>query len=118
MQELSKEVLVAKLKDYVRRYPQPMGGYGARFNTWAHGLHSEPYNSWGNGSAIRLAVSLGGDSDTLACITGGIAEAFYGMNGLPSGKIHPSAERINYKTYTLNMLPEELREVVKTTPRD
>lgn len=29
-------------------------------------------------SAIRLAVSLGGDSDTLACITGGIAEANYG----------------------------------------
>jgi ADP-ribosyl-[dinitrogen reductase] hydrolase len=28
-------------------------------------------------SAIRLAISLGGDSDTLACITGGIAEAFY-----------------------------------------
>ena len=28
-------------------------------------------------SAIKLAVSLGGDSDTLACITGGIAEAFY-----------------------------------------
>lgn len=27
--------------------------------------------------AIRNAVSLGGDSDTLACITGGIAEAFY-----------------------------------------
>ena len=29
-------------------------------------------------NAIRLAISLGGDSDTLACITGGIAEAFYG----------------------------------------
>ena len=28
-------------------------------------------------SAIRLAVSLGGDSDTIACITGGIAQAFY-----------------------------------------
>jgi ADP-ribosylglycohydrolase len=28
--------------------------------------------------AVRNAVSLGGDSDTLACITGGIAEAFYG----------------------------------------
>ncbi|MBL6985223.1 MAG: ADP-ribosylglycohydrolase family protein [Candidatus Thioglobus sp.] len=28
--------------------------------------------------AIRCAVSLGGDSDTLTCITGGIAEAFYG----------------------------------------
>ncbi len=31
--------------------------------------------------AIRKAISLGGDSDTLACITGGIAEAFYG--GVP-----------------------------------
>lgn len=28
--------------------------------------------------AIRTAVSVGGDSDTLAAITGGIAEAFYG----------------------------------------
>lgn len=28
-------------------------------------------------SAVRLAVSLGGDSDTIACITGAIAEAFY-----------------------------------------
>ena len=31
--------------------------------------------------AIRKAVSMGGDSDTLACNTGGIAEAFYG--GVP-----------------------------------
>lgn len=29
--------------------------------------------------AIRLAISLGGDSDTLACITGGIAEAAWGV---------------------------------------
>ena len=27
--------------------------------------------------AIRKSISLGGDSDTLACITGGIAEAYY-----------------------------------------
>jgi ADP-ribosylglycohydrolase len=32
----------------------------------------------GTEHAIRLAVSLGGDSDTLACIAGGIAEAFHG----------------------------------------
>jgi ADP-ribosylglycohydrolase len=31
--------------------------------------------------AVRNAISLGGDSDTLACITGGIAQAFYG--GVP-----------------------------------
>jgi len=29
--------------------------------------------------AIRNAISLGGDSDTLACITGGIAQAQYGV---------------------------------------
>ncbi|MFN2188938.1 MAG: ADP-ribosylglycohydrolase family protein, partial [Candidatus Promineifilaceae bacterium] len=28
--------------------------------------------------AIRKAISLGGDSDTMGCIAGGIAEAFYG----------------------------------------
>jgi ADP-ribosylglycohydrolase len=27
--------------------------------------------------AIRKAISIGGDSDTIACMTGGIAEAFY-----------------------------------------
>jgi ADP-ribosylglycohydrolase len=32
--------------------------------------------------AVRNAVSLGGDSDTLACIAGSIAEAYYG--GVPS----------------------------------
>jgi ADP-ribosylglycohydrolase len=28
-------------------------------------------------NAIRLAISIGGDSDTIACITGAIAEAYY-----------------------------------------
>lgn len=41
-------------------------------------LDSESYED-----AVRNAVSLGGDSDTLACITGGIAEAFYGP--VPAG---------------------------------
>ena len=32
-------------------------------------------------STVRNAISLGGDADTLACIAGGIAEAYYG--GVP-----------------------------------
>lgn len=51
-------------------------------------------------SAIRIAISLGGDSDTIANITGGIAEAYYGV---PEGM----------RTEALRMLPEEMRTVVK-----
>jgi ADP-ribosylglycohydrolase len=29
-------------------------------------------------SSVRLAISLGGDADTMACIAGGISEAYYG----------------------------------------
>ena len=42
-------------------------------------------------STIRLAVSLGGDSDTQACIAGGIAEAFYGV---PDKLVIEAAKRI------------------------
>lgn len=37
-------------------------------------LESDDYED-----AVRKAISLGGDADTLACITGAIAEAYYGM---------------------------------------
>ena len=39
-------------------------------------LESEDFES-----AVRLAISLGGDADTMACIAGAIAEPFYG--GVP-----------------------------------
>lgn len=176
--------LAKVMQRYGHEYPYPTGGYGGRFSGWLREKDPQPYNSWGNGSAmrvsavgwmfdslektlevaketavvthnhpegikgaqataaaiylartgkskqdiklyiettfsydlgrtcdeirpfyrfnescqgtvpeaiiafldssdfenaIRLAVSLGGDSDTLACITGGIAEAFYGI---------------------------------------
>ena len=51
--------------------------------------------------AIRKAVSMGGDSDTLACITGGIAEAFY--SGVP--------EEIRSKV--LERLPKAFRDILK-----
>ena len=50
--------------------------------------------------AIRNAVLLGGDSDTLACITGGIAEAFYG--GVPN----------DIRKEALNRLPSDLLEII------
>ena len=49
-------------------------------------------------SVIRLAVSLGGDSDTLAAIAGSMAEAFYGV---PEDLKQEARKR----------LPDDLREV-------
>jgi ADP-ribosylglycohydrolase len=49
---------------------------------------------------INKAVSLGGDSDTLACITGAIAQAYYG---------HISQE---IETQARQRLPDELLAVV------
>ena len=43
-------------------------------------------------SAIRLAISLGGDSDTLACMTGGISSVFY--KDIPNEIISFCKERI------------------------
>ncbi|MFO8037654.1 MAG: ADP-ribosylglycohydrolase family protein [Anaerolineales bacterium] len=42
--------------------------------------------------AVRLAVSLGGDSDTQACIAGGIAHAFYGA--IPDPILRNTRERL------------------------
>ncbi len=50
--------------------------------------------------AIRNAISIGGDSDTIACICGGIAEAFYG--GVPE----------DIRSEVLNRLDAELINVV------
>lgn len=58
-------------------------------------LESENYED-----AIRNAISIGGDSDTVACITGGIAEAFYGK--LPQ----------DIAETALNILDENLRKTV------
>ena len=45
--------------DYAVRYPCPMGSYGGMFQQWAHNREiygkAAPYNSCGNGSAMRVA---------------------------------------------------------------
>jgi ADP-ribosylglycohydrolase len=43
--------------------------------------------------AVRTAVSLGGDSDTLTCITGGIAQAYY--RHIPDSIILETTQRLN-----------------------
>jgi ADP-ribosylglycohydrolase len=44
---------IDKFKWYYRCYP--LAGYGGTFKTWAGSSNREPYNSWGNGSAMRVS---------------------------------------------------------------
>ena len=43
------------IHEWCRRYPCPMGGYGGRFAQWVHSDSPQPYNSFGNGSAMRVS---------------------------------------------------------------
>lgn len=43
------------IHEWCRKYPYPMGGYGGRFAQWVHSNDPQPYNSFGNGSAMRAS---------------------------------------------------------------
>ncbi len=83
-----------KSKDEIRDYIETTFGYNLhrtcdeirpayRFDVTCQGSCPEAIiaflDSHDYESSIRLAVSLGGDSDTIACMTGGIAAACYGI---------------------------------------
>lgn len=40
---------------WCRKYPYPTGGYGGSFARWVHSDIPKPYNSFGNGSAMRVS---------------------------------------------------------------
>ena len=42
-----------KLIEYYHLYP--VRGYGPSFKKWAHNRETKPYNSFGNGSAMRVS---------------------------------------------------------------
>ena len=75
--DLSHEILEQKLVEFAKEFPCPMGGYGGGFRTWLFypeclkdysgfytGGERVPYNSWGNGSAMRVSA-VGWMFDTL-----------------------------------------------------
>jgi ADP-ribosylglycohydrolase len=101
------------LYEWCTRYPGR--GYGGMFAQWLRAWERRPYGSFGNGAAMRVspagllgetleealicaldatdfedairnAISLGGDADTLAAIAGGVAEALFGISDEPANE--------------------------------
>lgn len=80
---------ILEIRDYIDRNYYPMNftldsiRSTYSFNETCQGTVPQAmmafFESTGFEDAIRNAVSIGGDSDTVAAITGGIAEAYYGV---------------------------------------
>ena len=49
----TSDAFIDAMKKFGRLYPN--SGYGGRFAGWLSSDNREPYNSWGNGSAMRVA---------------------------------------------------------------
>jgi ADP-ribosylglycohydrolase len=53
MQGGKTDDFIDSMKKWGRKYPD--AGYGGRFGSWLFSDNREPYNSWGNGSAMRVS---------------------------------------------------------------
>lgn len=103
-------------KEEIKQYIEKRFGYNLN-ESWEHLYQTYRWDSSCQGtlpqaliafleskdmeSALRMAVSMGGDSDTLACITGAVAEAYY--QEIPSF----IADKV------LSLLPEEFLSLLK-----
>lgn len=73
------------LQSWCLRYPHPMGGYGGSFNAWLHSANPQPYNSWGNGAAMRVAPcgwAFDTEADTLRAALASAAPTHNHVEGL------------------------------------
>lgn len=53
---LSHSILCKRMRYWGNQYRYPMGGYGGMFTGWISRDDVGPYNSWGNGSSMRVAA--------------------------------------------------------------
>ena len=53
--EETKKLCIESMKKWGKEYPNR--GYGAKFYYWVLGDDTEPYNSYGNGSAMRVSAA-------------------------------------------------------------
>lgn len=50
-----EDAVISSMQSWGRRYPH--AGYGGYFRRWLTACHPEPYNSFGNGSAMRVSTA-------------------------------------------------------------
>lgn len=119
--------LVEEMQSFGRKYPYPKGAYGGGFSRWLREDDPQPYNSFGNGSAMRvsacgiIAVTLE-EAQLLAEISAKVThdhpEGIKGAKAVASaifmakcGKTKDEIRAyINNNFYSLNETVDEIRE--------
>ena len=63
-EQKTKDLIIDMMHKWGHKYPD--AGYGGRFYQWLQDSERQPYNSWGNGSAMRVSSAgwLYDDADT------------------------------------------------------
>lgn len=121
------DFLVQTMQDFGKRFPHPKGAYGSNFAIWLQQDNPEPYNSFGNGSAMRVspcglfAVTLE-EAQTLArvsaCVSHNHPEGIKGAEAVASAVFMAKAGQtkedirkyITENYYPLNFTLDSIRE--------
>ena len=121
------DFLVQTMQDFGRRFPNPTGAYGSNFAVWLQQSDPKPYNSFGNGSAMRVspcglvAVSLE-EAQALArvsaCVSHNHPEGIKGAEAVASaifmaknGQTKEDIKKyITENYYSLNFTLDSIRE--------
>lgn len=90
------------LREWCLRYPNPMGSYGGSFNAWLHSENPQPYNSFGNGAAMRVSPvgwAFNSEAETLRAALASAAPTHNHVEGLIGASV---VARAIYLLRTMN----------------
>jgi len=113
-QPLSSDDFAKSLHTWCRNYPYPKGAYGSNFARWVVSDNPQPYNSFGNGSAMRVSPCAWFSLDEAAVLNAAHQSALCTHN-------HPEGIRgamcVAHCIYLarLELTKEAIRDVVTTT---
>ena len=115
---LTSDSLLGIMQDYGNRYPS---SYGNMFYEWLKADNPQPYNSWGNGSAMRVSP-VGWAFNTLeetleaakqsAEVTHNHPEGIKGAQATASAKVHKQQQLVYTWLVQVN-LNRKLKSILK-----
>jgi type I restriction enzyme M protein len=105
---LSAETVMS-MQDFGRRYPY--SGYGGAFRRWLKDENPQPYNSWGNGSAMRVSACgwAGRTLDEVKAISLAVTEVTHNH---PEGIKGAEATAVATSLARTGITKDEIRDVI------